>query len=338
MKTHSSILAWRPHRERSLEGSGSQGCKELDTTEATPHTRTQGQNVGCPRSAAKLGSALCGPMTPLSVGFPRQENWNGLPFCPPGDLPDPGTKPVVFGVYCIGRWILHHWATWGTLNTGASCHNQYWKCRENGNRTQLARQSLKQHPWCALNPDFLHPVRVRESDVRTRSPKEAGVRVRRMQDPAMVTNSGCPHRRQSPSLSRSWHSKPRAVWAVRIQMPAGKPDSLSHCRCYSLRTHSFLNTLCLSIRWCHLINEERGEKPHRERKAALIRSLTFQLIDIYSNEAFLNKQKKAGRSNLDFSHYHQCPFLSHQQELRFESKETYVTENTELYFLTHWRK
>ena len=30
---------------------------------------------------------------PLSMGFPRQEYWNGLPFLPPGDLPDPGIKP-----------------------------------------------------------------------------------------------------------------------------------------------------------------------------------------------------------------------------------------------------
>ena len=26
----------------------------------------------------------------LSVGFSRQEYWSGLPFPPPGDLPDPG--------------------------------------------------------------------------------------------------------------------------------------------------------------------------------------------------------------------------------------------------------
>ena len=30
---------------------------------------------------------------PLSMGFPRQEYWRGLPCCPPGDLPDPGTEP-----------------------------------------------------------------------------------------------------------------------------------------------------------------------------------------------------------------------------------------------------
>ena len=29
---------------------------------------------------------------PLSMGFPRQESWNGLPFPSPGDLPDPGIR------------------------------------------------------------------------------------------------------------------------------------------------------------------------------------------------------------------------------------------------------
>ena len=31
---------------------------------------------------------------PLYMWFPRQEHWSGLPFPPPGDLPDPGIKPV----------------------------------------------------------------------------------------------------------------------------------------------------------------------------------------------------------------------------------------------------
>ena len=29
---------------------------------------------------------------PLSMGYPMQEYWSGLPFPPPGDLPDPGIK------------------------------------------------------------------------------------------------------------------------------------------------------------------------------------------------------------------------------------------------------
>ena len=35
-----------------------------------------------------------GCQAPLSVGFPRQEYWNGLPFPSPGDLPDPGIEPA----------------------------------------------------------------------------------------------------------------------------------------------------------------------------------------------------------------------------------------------------
>ena len=31
---------------------------------------------------------------PLSMEFPRQEYWSGLPFAALGDLPDPGIEPV----------------------------------------------------------------------------------------------------------------------------------------------------------------------------------------------------------------------------------------------------
>ena len=46
---------------------------------------------------------LCDPMTvayqsPPSMGFSRQEYWNGLPFRSPGDLPDQGSNPGL--LYC----------------------------------------------------------------------------------------------------------------------------------------------------------------------------------------------------------------------------------------------
>ena len=50
---------------------------------------------------------------PLSMGFSRQEYWRGVPFPPPGDLPDPGIKPST------GRWVLYHCATW--LSRGSRC-------------------------------------------------------------------------------------------------------------------------------------------------------------------------------------------------------------------------
>ena len=31
---------------------------------------------------------------PLSMGFPRQEFWSGLPCLPSGDLPDSGIQPA----------------------------------------------------------------------------------------------------------------------------------------------------------------------------------------------------------------------------------------------------
>ena len=32
--------------------------------------------------------------TPLSLGFPRQEHYSGLPFPSPGNLPQPGIEPT----------------------------------------------------------------------------------------------------------------------------------------------------------------------------------------------------------------------------------------------------
>ena len=46
---------------------------------------------------SQLFLTVCNPMdcsrqAPLSMGFPRQEYWSGLPVPSPGDLPDPGIK------------------------------------------------------------------------------------------------------------------------------------------------------------------------------------------------------------------------------------------------------
>ena len=60
------------------------------------------QNSPCPRchcSFTKLCLTFATPWTvahqaPLSMGFPRQEYWSGLPFPIPGDLPDPEVEPA----------------------------------------------------------------------------------------------------------------------------------------------------------------------------------------------------------------------------------------------------
>ena len=50
---------------------------------------------------ATLWTALCQAL--LSMGFSRQQYWDGLPFLPPGDLPDPEIEPRVS--YSAGRFF-----------------------------------------------------------------------------------------------------------------------------------------------------------------------------------------------------------------------------------------
>ena len=50
-------------------------------------------------SVPQLCLALCNALTvahqaPLSLEFSRQEYWSGLPFCTPGQLPNPGIENV----------------------------------------------------------------------------------------------------------------------------------------------------------------------------------------------------------------------------------------------------
>ena len=50
---------------------------------------------------------------PLSTGFSRQENWTGLPFLSPGDIPNPGTEPEspAFPARRVDSLLLSHMAS-----------------------------------------------------------------------------------------------------------------------------------------------------------------------------------------------------------------------------------
>ena len=59
---------------------------------------------------ATLWTVAC--QLPLSMGFSRKEYWSGLPCPPPGDLSDPGIKPVSFMSPALaGRFFTT--GTWG---------------------------------------------------------------------------------------------------------------------------------------------------------------------------------------------------------------------------------
>ena len=46
------------------------------------------------------------------MGFFRQEYWSGLPFPPPGDLPDPGIQPTSLMSPALAGVFLTTSATW----------------------------------------------------------------------------------------------------------------------------------------------------------------------------------------------------------------------------------
>ena len=101
---------------------------------------------------------LCDPTDPteeplqacLSVEFPRQKYWNGLPFPPPGDLPDPGIEHSLlhcrlilyllskdfisdyFPSFCYFYKVFHIWKTKSSFLFIPTCQGigrGYWLSR-----------------------------------------------------------------------------------------------------------------------------------------------------------------------------------------------------------------
>ena len=75
---------------------------------------------------------------PLSMVFSRQEHWSGLPWPPPGELPDPGIEPMSPAL--PGRFFTTSttWEAWLTLLL----------IRNSGNRAQ--QSVLTRWFWCML--------------------------------------------------------------------------------------------------------------------------------------------------------------------------------------------
>ena len=74
----------------------SQNCSALWPSRAYSAKETISSSV-CAQSCvlrlfATSWTVAC--QTPLSMGFPRQKYWSGLPFPTPGDLSDPGIEPA----------------------------------------------------------------------------------------------------------------------------------------------------------------------------------------------------------------------------------------------------
>ena len=130
---------------------------------------------------------------PLYMGFSRQECCSGLPFPPPGDLPNPGVKLVSLTSPALADGFFTTNAIWeapkdtqapfllsGFLNSSPTCFSsclsqpavmfsgsallslcQWWKCR--GTPAPISKQLWLQAPWLHLppalveKPPALHP-------------------------------------------------------------------------------------------------------------------------------------------------------------------------------------
>ena len=70
-----------------------------------------------PFSCVQLCAILCtvAPQAPLSMRFSRQGYWNGLPYPPAGDLPDPETEPVSLMSPALAGGFYTTSATWGSV-------------------------------------------------------------------------------------------------------------------------------------------------------------------------------------------------------------------------------
>ena len=72
----------------------------------TPNKSICAQLLSCVQLFATLWTVA--RQGPLSVGFFRQEYWSGLPFPPPGDLPNPGIKSESPALQVDSLPLSHH--------------------------------------------------------------------------------------------------------------------------------------------------------------------------------------------------------------------------------------
>ena len=72
---------------------------------------------------------LCDSMdqVPLSMGFSRQEYWSGLPCLPPGNLPDPGIKPMSLTSPALPGRFFTTSTIWEAWNLSALISGPQWE-------------------------------------------------------------------------------------------------------------------------------------------------------------------------------------------------------------------
>ena len=127
MTIHSCILAWKIPWKEEPGRLLSMGLQKTWTQTQQPsiahhtcahtHTHAHTSNLCVHAKSLQLCLTLCdlmdfSPPDSLSMGFSRQEYWSGLPFPPPGDLPNAGIEPTsLMSSALAGRFFITS-ATW----------------------------------------------------------------------------------------------------------------------------------------------------------------------------------------------------------------------------------
>ena len=85
--------------------------------------RMHAKSLSCIQLFATLWTVA--HQAPLSMGFFRQEYWNGWLCPPPGDLNNPGVETHISYVSCVGRQVLYHLGSPSYQEEGAQMDPEY---------------------------------------------------------------------------------------------------------------------------------------------------------------------------------------------------------------------
>ena len=110
--------------------------------------------------------------TPLSMGFSRQEYWCGLPFPPPGDLPDPGIEPASLVSPALVGGFFTTRATWEAPSNNiylykiavgfvTPCRQSFWNIAQltiNTQKSLTVRRMCWENFWWDCNLHFHPPL------------------------------------------------------------------------------------------------------------------------------------------------------------------------------------
>ena len=119
--------------EKAVPSGGKRICKGRESGTVLLITRWVVSNSCDPMN--------CSRQAPLSMGFPRQEYWSGLPFPSPGDSPDPGIEPKSSSM--AGRFF--------TTEAPGKLKNSVGTEEMKGGQNELASHISKSTQYCFFN-------------------------------------------------------------------------------------------------------------------------------------------------------------------------------------------